>query len=76
MRRNNPPFNCLRFVLNKSTGEIHDLDNEKPQCQIDEIKPEHIYNCDSYESACMHAIMVEQRAYNGCHYCNSSKDKG
>lgn len=76
MRRYNAPYNGLRFVLNKSTGEIHDLDNEKPQCQIDEIKPEHVYNCDSYEAAYMHAVMVEQKTYNGCHYCNPSKDNG
>lgn len=76
MRRYNAPYNGLRFVLNKSTGEIHDLDNEKPQCQIDEIKPEHVYNCDSYEAAYMRAVMVEQKTYNGCHYCNPSKDNG
>ena len=76
MRRYNAPYNGLCFVLNKSTGEIHDLDNEKPQCQIDEIKPEHVYNCDSYEAAYMHAVMVEQKTYNGCHYCNPSKDNG
>ena len=75
MRRYNAPYNGLRFVLNKSTGEIHDLDNEKPQCQIDEIKPEHVYNCDSYSMAQVARAFLSQKI-NGCYYCNPSKDKG
>lgn len=51
MRRCNSPFNGKQFVLNKNTGEIHDLDHETPQCQIDEIKPEHVFNCDTYTEA-------------------------
>lgn len=38
MRRYNPPFNGNRYVLNKATGEIHDLDNETSLCQINEIE--------------------------------------
>ena len=76
MRRHKPPFNGLRFVLNKSTGEIHDLDNEKPQCQIDEIKPEHIHNCDSYSKAQVARTLLSQNKRNGCYNCNPSKDNG
>lgn len=38
MRRNYPPYNGKRFLLNLSTNEIHDLDFETKNCQIDEIK--------------------------------------
>ena len=51
MRRYNPPFNGNRYVLNKATGEIHDLDNETSLCQIDEMNPDHVSNCVSYEDA-------------------------
>ncbi len=76
MRRYNPPFNGMQYVLNTSTGEIHDLDNEKANCQIDEINTKHVYNCESYEHAQMHAIMVDQKNPNGCHYCMPEKDNG
>ena len=75
MRRYNAPYNGSRFVLNKSTSEIHDLDNEKTQCQIDEIKSEHVYNCDSYSMAQVARAFLSQKI-NGCYYCNPSKDKG
>lgn len=39
MRRNHTPFNGKQFILNKNTGEIHDLDRETPDCHIDEINP-------------------------------------
>ena len=35
MRRTDHPFNGKPFILNKSTGEIHDLDRESPLCCID-----------------------------------------
>lgn len=75
MRRYNPPFNGKRFVLNKNTGEIHDLDNETNLCHIGDIKAEHILNCDTYEDAAIHGIFFNLSP-NGCHYCLPSKDKG
>ena len=51
MRRCNSPFNGNRYVLNKNTGEIHDLDRETSCCRINDIKSEHIFNCSSYEEA-------------------------
>ncbi len=76
MRRYNPPYNGNQFVLNKNTGEIHDLDNENEQCQINEIKPEHVLNCTSYEDAQIRAIFLGIPKSNGCYYCLRSKDNG
>ena len=77
MRRHNSPFNGKRFILNKNTGEIHDLDKETANCQIDKIKPEHIVNCDTYEDAAIRAIFLSSlQGANGCHYCLPSKDNG
>ena len=73
MRRYNSPFNGNRYVLNKATGEIHDLDNETPQCQIDEINHQNVLNCVSYEDAALRAAFL---SINGCYYCNTSKDNG
>lgn len=76
MRRHIKPFNGKRYVLNASTGEIHDLDNEQPQCRIDEINPEHIFNEDDYDSAVFRAVMLNCKNPNGCFFCNRQKDKG
>ena len=64
MRRNHTPFNGKQFILNKNTGEIHDLDRETPDCHIDEINPEHIFSCDTYTEAvlfCVHACCNQKR---------------
>jgi hypothetical protein len=39
MRRNGPPLYGAKYCANKnpSNMEVHDLDNEKRQCQINEI---------------------------------------
>jgi hypothetical protein len=36
-RRSGHPLYGAKFCGNKSEKEIHNLDNEKPECQIDEI---------------------------------------
>lgn len=36
-RRWTGKMNGERFLGNTNTDEVHDLDNEKPHCQIDEI---------------------------------------
>jgi len=36
-RRYGPPLHGSRYCGNTNKMEVHDLDNEKPQCQIDEI---------------------------------------
>lgn len=75
MRRYKSPFNGNRYLLNKSTGEIHDLDNESPQCQISEMNPNNVLNCVSYEDAWFRAMALVGNP-NGCHYCNPEKDNG
>ncbi|QQS36959.1 MAG: hypothetical protein IPM56_03110 [Ignavibacteriales bacterium] len=37
MRRYKSHTNGERYVGNKLTKEVHDLDNEKPQCKVDDI---------------------------------------
>lgn len=74
MRRYFFPYNGMRYVLNKNTLEVHDLDSEQTGCRINEIKDEHIYNCDSYSEAELHSIMVLQRNCNGCTYCMPEKN--
>lgn len=76
MRRYYAPFNGLRFVLNTSTGEIHDLDNETPQCQIDEIKPENVKSYKTYDQILLDQAFGLVKNINGCHHCNPSKDNG
>lgn len=76
MRRYNAPYNGNQFVLNKSSGEIHDLDNENVQCQIDEIKSDNVLNCVSYEDAQVRAAFLGISKSNGCYYCLRSKDNG
>lgn len=76
MRRYNPPFDGKRFLLNKNTGEIHDLDKEDSNCRIDEIKEHHIYMGDSYMNCLIHAKLERCPVPNGCFYCQPEKDSG
>lgn len=75
MRRCNSPFNGNRYVLNKNTGEIHDLDRETSCCRINDIKSEHIFNCSSYEEAVVFSSMLDIRR-NGCDHCMPEKNNG
>lgn len=72
MRRYKTPFNGNRYVLNRNTGEIHDLDNETANCRIDEIKPEHIMNCISLEDAQIRRAFMGLPC-DGCYYCLPEK---
>lgn len=76
MRRSYSPFNGKRFLLNKNTGEIHDLDNETDQCKIDAINPEHIYMGVTYMNCLIYAQMYHCTSPNGCLYCQPEKDNG
>lgn len=76
MRRFEPPFNGKQFLLNKNTGEIHDLDKETQQCHIDSIDPEHIFMGDSYMECEVYYYMDGSFNVNGCHYCLPTKDNG
>lgn len=73
MRRTTPPFDGSRYVLNRNTHEVHDLDREQSLCQIDKIKPEHVRNCDSYSDAEMASVMLDGYTCNGCKYCMPEK---
>lgn len=76
MRRYNPPFNGKRYLLNKNTGEIHDLDNEIAYCRIDQINREHIIMGDSYMSCLIASQILKCPNGNGCFYCLKEKDNG
>lgn len=65
MRRNYSPFNGKRYCLNKNSGVAHDLDNEKDNCQINEIKTEHVYASDYYYSD----IKTHKDYKEDCDYC-------
>ena len=55
---------------------VHDLNRETTYCRINEIKSNHVYNCDSYESAQAYSIIVDQRDCNGCDYSIPEKENG
>lgn len=76
MRRLNSPFNGKRFLLNKNTGEIHDLDRETEHCRINDIRPEHVHMGDSYMSCLLCAQLNHYPFPNGCFYCQPENDRG
>lgn len=62
-RRWGPPLNGARYCCNRSKAEVHDLDNEKGVCQIDEIiRAGNAVPCDSLDVA-------HQAGYDNCHWC-------
>lgn len=63
MRRYTGNMNGERYLGNVNTTEVHDLDNEKSLCQIDEIiKAGHDQPFQSLEAA-------HRAGYNNCHWC-------
>lgn len=68
MRRTDHPFNGKPFILNKGTGEIHDLDRESPLCCIDKIDTDHIFAGDTYAEAVLFASVLGIKR-NGCEHC-------
>ena len=58
MRRNDAPFNGKQCILNKNTGEIHNLDRESPLCFIDKIDTDNIFACDTYAEAVLFASVL------------------
>ena len=55
-----------RYLANKNTKEIHDLNNEQENCQINEIKLEHRMPLDSLEEVLKY---TRNYGYNGCIWC-------
>lgn len=76
MRRSQSPFNGKQYVLNRNTHEVHDLDRETSNCRINEIKEEHVYNCDTYSEAESYSVMLDGCKCNGCYYCMPEKNNG
>lgn len=68
MRRANYPYNNKRYLWNKNTNELHDLDNEKLECRINEIKTDHIKMFD-YISDAKTYITSQGYKFNGCYWC-------
>lgn len=66
MRRQNAPFYGKRFIGNSNPDhfEVHDLDKENTNCQINEIKHHHIvtFTPDTLEKA-------EEKGFDRCAWC-------
>ncbi|MBT3304414.1 hypothetical protein HN592_03355 [Candidatus Woesearchaeota archaeon] len=52
----------MKYLGNKNTMEVHDIDNEKKQCQLNEIKEEHKEGFYTLQQA--HAA-----GFDNCHWC-------
>lgn len=64
-RRNGAPTYGKRFLGNRNKSEVHDLDNEKHMCQINEIiRAGHAVTFTPDTLAEAH-----RRGYDNCAYC-------
>lgn len=63
-RRYSYPFLGKRFIGNTNTNEVHDLDNEKTQCRINEIKTHHVktFSPDTHQQA-------KFEGFDNCYWC-------
>ena len=52
-----------QFLGNTNTLEVHDTQNERTSCQLDEIKPEHRRWYDSLAEA------KRDKPYDTCYWC-------
>ena len=52
-----------QFLGNTNTLEVHDTQNERTSCQLDEIKPEHRRWYDSLAEA------KRDKPYDNCYWC-------
>ncbi|MEX0755739.1 MAG: hypothetical protein WD556_11585 [Actinomycetota bacterium] len=52
-----------RYLGNTNTLEVHDTDNEKANCQLEEIEREHRKWYDTLAEA------KDDRNYDNCHWC-------
>jgi hypothetical protein len=55
-----------RLLGNSSTRELHDFENEKPACQIAEIRPDHRFYFQNEDQA-------RKLGYDFCAYCFGRK---
>jgi hypothetical protein len=61
-KRFEPPYNGKQYLADTNTNRVHDLDNEKTECDIDKIESEHIKMFDDIGQA-----YVEE--FKDCEYC-------
>ena len=57
-----PPQPTTRYLGNSNSRELHDLNNQKPACQIDEIRVDHRINFKTQKEA----VALD---YDYCAYC-------
>jgi len=68
-RRYSGNMNGERYLANTNTTEVHDLDNEQTNCQIDEIiKAGHDRPYNSQSAA-------NSAGYDNCAYCIGSSTR-
>lgn len=75
MRRTYPPYNGKKYLLNMQTNELHDLDNETSNCQIDKISKTHVHMFDTLQEAQIYLTFAGKQL-NGCYWFLHAKDKG
>lgn len=56
-------YKSKRYLGNTNTLEVHDTDNERDNCQLDEIKSEHRKWYDTLSEA------KRDRSYDNCSWC-------
>lgn len=66
MIRNNYPFFYKRYAYDLSTNVLHDLKNEKPECNIDAIDEE---NIEPYSSLNEASLMLDHPTHKTCPHC-------
>lgn len=71
MLRYYSPFYGTRYLADKNTKVIHDLENESSMCYIDDINENDINMIDNAEDVRM---LCSDEDYNGCHWCNAPFD--
>ena len=62
-----------RYLGNNNTMEIHDLENQNTNCQINEILEEHKVWFNTLEDA---KAAMRHEGYNGCRWCMSKYHTG
>lgn len=59
-----PVNNWKRFLGNSNRKQVHDLDNEQQNCQIDEIARDHVVSFTPDTLA-----QAKSQGYDPCAYC-------
>lgn len=62
------PYDGKRFLANKKSKEIHDLENESSMCHINNIKESNLLMIDSENEV---IEMCNYDGFNGCYWCLS-----